>query len=76
MNPDPQPLRRTTHQQVQATESIESLQQRMEAEFETPESLLRHDRAQTRVPDSLAQRLAAQAASTPSPAKPWWRRWL
>jgi len=76
MKPDPQPARRTTHRQVQAPESVESLQQSAEAQFETPEALLRHDRAQTGVPDSLAQRLAAHAASVPSPAKPWWRRWF
>lgn len=76
MKPDPQPLRHTTQQEVEATQSVDALQHTTEVHYENPEALLRQDRAQTAVPDSLAQRLAAQVASTPSSAKPWWRRWL
>ena len=50
-------------------------------DFDTPEELLRHDRSQTPVPPTVAQRLEASLQSSlddlhaPAPV-PWWKRWL
>jgi hypothetical protein len=76
MKSDPTPLRQTTQRQVEETNTAESLQGRTGLEFESAEALLRHDRAQTVVPESLARRLAAEAENRPSTSTPWWRRWF
>ena len=46
-------------------------------EFETPETMLRHDALHTIVPPAIAVRLQESlGALPPPPPRPWWRRFL
>lgn len=77
MNPPSSKLRQTTTEQVTA-EQAHTTQGETVLEFATPEELLRHDRAQTKVPPAVAERLGESLAAEPKPAetKPWWKRLL
>lgn len=66
------------HESKWVSREQENTDQRQEhqpaLEFNEPEDLLRHDRAQTPPPPSIQKRLAESLAEQPPP-RPWWKLW-
>ena len=58
----------------QQQQAAQQSQQQSAREFASPEEMLRHDAAHTRVPPGIAQRLAKSAGGIPGPKRSWWRR--
>lgn len=75
MNPKSQ-LRQQTEAELTAGHDQQATTQgETVREFTTPEELLRHDRAQTPVPESVAKRIGETVSREPGAAeKPWWKR--
>jgi hypothetical protein len=61
----------SAQQQQQAAQ--QQARQESAREFSSPEELLRHDAAHTRVPPGIARRLAKSAGGS-GPKRSWWRR--
>jgi hypothetical protein len=64
----------TPQEQQQVSET--QTQQTATREFATPEELLRHDAAQTKVPATVAKRLGDSLLRETKPARSLWRRFL
>lgn len=78
MNPPKNRLEHRTAEEMDAGHAGSSeVRSESVREFASPEELLRHDRAETKAPASLAARVEGSVASAPAPApKPWWKRLL
>ena len=63
----------SSEQQQQLAAGQQS-QQQAARDFASPEEMLRHDAAHTRVPPGIAQRLAKSAGGSSGPKRSWWRR--
>ncbi len=73
---DPRSRQETREQQAEEMNHAAALETRAATEFGSAEELLRHDRAQTPVPESVAQRVSESLHRQPSAPTPWWRRWI